>query len=131
VLGQVQDHAACPGGDARGDVDQPAAQGGDAGAGVNAAGQTAGGAGEVERECRTGQPDGVGGEASGREMRQWAVFEVVVDGLDDRVLAVGGLRVDQLGGAGGEEGVIPPDREHRVRWFWSRIRRTTSRPLTR
>ena len=66
VRGQVQCRLACRRGEAGGHVDQVAAQGGAARDGVRAAGEGAGGAQQVVRDHRAGQPGAVGGETPGR-----------------------------------------------------------------
>ena len=62
MRGQVQRRLAGGRGEAGGHVDQVAAQGGAARDGVVAAGEGAGGAQQVVRDHRAGQPGAVGGE---------------------------------------------------------------------
>jgi hypothetical protein len=63
AFGQVQgDFAAAVAGDAGGDVDEVAAQGGAAGFGAGEAGQRPGGAQQAVRDGRESKPGRVGGE---------------------------------------------------------------------
>ena len=80
-------------GQACGGVDQLGADRGGAGPGVTAASQRAGGAGEVVGDRGAGEPGGVGGEAPGGQVREWAVLQLGDDLLDDGVVAVGGFGV--------------------------------------
>ena len=74
AFGQVQgDVAAAVPGDAGGDVDQVAADGGAAGLGEGEAGQGSGGAQQVVRHGRDRQPGGVRGEEPGGQVSQGAV----------------------------------------------------------
>ena len=79
-----------------------------------AAGERPGGAQQVVRDHRAGQPRAVRGEQPRRDMRQRPVDQVGEGGLHDRVFAVGevGLGGGQVGV--GEKRVIPPHREQRV-----------------
>jgi hypothetical protein len=76
-------------------VDQLGADRGGRGSGVTGAGEAGRGAHHVERNGGKDEPGGVGAEPSGRQVRQGPVLEVGDDLFDDRVLAVGGLGVDQ------------------------------------
>ena len=89
VRGQVQRRLAGGRGEAGGHGDQVPAQGGAARDGVVAAGDGPGGAQQIVRDHRAGQPGAVGGEQPGRDMRERAVDEVGEGGLDDGVPAVG------------------------------------------
>ena len=112
---QVQRRFAGGRGEAGGHVDQVAAQGGTAGDGVLTASERRGGAQQVVRDHRAGQPRAVRGEQPRRDMRERPVDQVGEGGLHDRVFAVGKV---SLGGgqvAVGEERVIAPHREQRVR----------------
>lgn len=53
-------------------------------------------AGEVERGHGQDQPGAVRGEHPGRQVRERAVLEVGVDQFDDRVAAVGLVRLDSV-----------------------------------
>ena len=104
-----------------------------AGAGVEGAGQRAGGAGEVVRDRRTGQPGGVGRERPGGQVRQRRSPEVGDDLLDDRVVAVVGLGLQHRLGAVGEHRVVAPDGEQLrpARPGGSGLRRLTRRTINR
>lgn len=78
-------------GGAGGDCDEVVSDGLGGRAGVVAAGERAGGAGEVEREAGQHQPGGVRGEPARRKVGQGAGFQVGDDLFDDRVAAVGRL----------------------------------------
>ena len=66
VFGQVQGDAACRGGNSRGDVDEFPSDGCGDGFSEGAAGEGAGGAGEVERDAGEHEPGRVGGERAVR-----------------------------------------------------------------
>ena len=92
VTGQVQVLAVRGVRDPHRSVDQLVAQGRGAGTGMPAAGQDAGGAGEVVGDRGADQPGGVRGERAGGQVREWAVLQLGDGLLDDGVVAVGGSR---------------------------------------
>lgn len=98
LMGRVRD----PG---RG-VDQLGAHGRNPGPGVPAAGEDGGGAGEVERDHRAGQPGGVRSEHPRREVGERPVLQLGDDLLDEGVVAVGGLRGQHRLARVGEHGVV-------------------------
>ena len=106
VRGQVQRRLAGGRGEAGGHVDQVAAQGGTAGDGVLTAGERPGGAQQVVRDHRAGQPRAVRGEQPRRDMREWPVDQVGEGGLHDRVFAVGKVGLGGGQGGVGEEVVL-------------------------
>ena len=76
-----------------------------------AAGDGAGGAGEVERDGCQDEPGGVGVESAGWQVGEGGALEVREDLLDDGVAAVGPVRGDGVKVGGGEERVETPDVE--------------------
>ena len=100
MRGQVQRRLAGGRGEARGHVDQVAAQGGTARDGVRTAGERPGRAQQVVRDHRTGQPGAVRGEQPRRDMREGPIDQVGEGGLHDGVLTVG-----DVGLGGGQVGV--------------------------
>jgi hypothetical protein len=112
ALGQVEGEvAAAVAGGPAGDGDQVAADGGCAGLCVAAAGEGAGGPGQVVGDGGDGQPGGVGAELAGWQVSEGPVVEVGEDLLDDGVVAVLLLGLDELVGAVGEDGVVAPGGE--------------------
>jgi len=71
-------------------------------------GESAGGAGQVERDRGEHQPRGVRREAAGRQACQWPCLEVGDDLFDDRVATVVGLDGEHRQGRVGEHGVVAP-----------------------
>lgn len=103
--------------------------------GPDGAGERAGGAGQVDGDGRQHRPGGVGGELTGRHVRQRGVFQIGVDLLDDCVATVCLISGDGVQGAGGEERVEPVRVEEgscpsAAFLFSSGMRRTTSRHTT-
>ena len=90
---QVEDQAASCGRDPGGDVDDLGAQARPARL-CHVSGHC-GGAGDVERGYRAGDPGGVGHVLPGRQVRQWSVLELGDDLLDDRVVTVALVGLDQ------------------------------------
>ena len=111
-LGQVQRDPAGRACQAGWDVDEGAADRRCRGFGESTGmvGDETGSTGEVECDHGEHEPGAVRGEHSGGQVREWAVLQVGVDLLDDRVSAVSLVRrnsVESLSGRGGEERVVP------------------------
>jgi len=108
ALWQVQGEvAAAVAGGAGGDVDEVAAHGGAAGFGVSEAGQSAGGAQQVAADGGEGEPGGVGGEGSRRQVREGTVRPVGEDLLGLGVAAVVLLGLEHHERGVGEDGGAP------------------------
>ncbi len=105
MFGQVQHHFPCSGRDACRNLDELASDCRRSRFAEVGARQRADGARQVEGDRRQYQPGCVRAEYPGWEVTQRAVFEIGVDLLDHRMLAVGFVRGDGVQIAGGEEGV--------------------------
>src|SRR5664280_931646 len=101
-------------GDPTRDVDQVTTQGGPAGHRVGLPGQSPGGAEQVVGDRRQHRPRTICWEQPGRQVSQRSVDEVGEHRFDDRMLAVGDIRVGHWFGVVGEERVVPPDGEEFV-----------------
>ena len=91
-LGQADADPAGAGGDPGWQIHEPGPDGPGPGPGERSGSEDPGGAGEVVGHHRADQPGAVGPEVAGGQVGQGAVFQVGVDLLDDRVLAVGPVR---------------------------------------
>ena len=107
MAGQVQDGSSLGAGQAGGNVDDLAAQGGAARDGVLLTGECGGRAQQVVGDRRTEYPGGVGAEAAGGHVRQRPVDQVGEHGFDDRVAAVGEVGLgDRFGGVGDKRVIL-------------------------
>src|SRR3954454_19269605 len=77
------------------------------------AGEPSDGSSEVVSEDGQGEPGGVGHELARWQVRETSGLELSDSLLDDRVPTVVGLHLEDVTGAGGDEGVVVPGREQR------------------